>query len=236
LIEEIITVKRRLRAMSFYQFLLSMVLAIYVGFSRLHHIRYVAKDPMLTRILKVLSLPVQSTYWRFLDSLHGSVAQQLLQVQQKMRERVWAAAKVGLDCITLDTDTTVHTIYSQNKMGARKGYNPKNRGKKSYQPILTFIAETREYIWGGVEEWRSAERAADCPPPEGRVGGGSAWSAATVGTSRLGILLLGCGASLRRGEGGIHSGGAQDAAFAGEAAHGRLEGLAQDRWRPAVRV
>ena len=69
LIEEIITVKRRLRAMSFYQFLLSMVLAIYVGFSRLHHLRYVARDPMLTRILKVLTLPVQSTYWRFLDSL-----------------------------------------------------------------------------------------------------------------------------------------------------------------------
>jgi hypothetical protein len=110
LIEEIITVKRRLRAMSFYQFLLSMVLAIYVGFSRLHHLRYVARDPMLTRILKVLTLPVQSTYWRFLDSLHGGVAQQLLQVQQKMRERVWAAAQVRLDCITLDTDTTVHTM------------------------------------------------------------------------------------------------------------------------------
>src|SRR5205807_7478528 len=75
-------------------------------------------------------------------------AQQLLQVQQKMRERVWAAAQVRLDGITLDTDTTVHTIYSQNKMGARKGYNPKNKGKKSYQPILTFIAETREYVWG----------------------------------------------------------------------------------------
>src|SRR5450755_4879898 len=96
---------------------------------RLHHLQYVAKDPMLTRILKVWTLPVQSTYWRFLDSLHGSVAQQLLHVQQKMRERVWAAAQVRLDGITLDTDTTVHTIYSQNKMGARKGYNPKNRGK-----------------------------------------------------------------------------------------------------------
>ena len=150
LMEEIITVKRKLRAMSFYQFLLSMVLAIFVGFSRLHHLRYVAKDPMLTRILKVLTLPVQSTYWRFMDSLHGSVAAQRLQVQQKMRERVWAAAGVRLDCITLDTDTTVHTIHSQNKMGARKGYNPKNRGKKSYQPILTFIAETREYIWGDL--------------------------------------------------------------------------------------
>src|SRR6266496_4081075 len=141
--------------MSFYQFLLSMVLAIYVGFSRLHHLRYVAKDPMLTRIVKVLTLPVQSTYWRFLDCLHGGVAQQLLHVQQKMRERVWAAAQVRLDCITLDTDTTVHTIYSQNKMGARKSYNPKNKGKKSYQPILTFIAETREYVWG---ELRNGDR------------------------------------------------------------------------------
>jgi hypothetical protein len=63
LIEESITVKRRLRAMSCY-LLLSMMLAIYVGFSRLHHLRYVARDPMLTRILKVLTLPLQNTYWR----------------------------------------------------------------------------------------------------------------------------------------------------------------------------
>jgi len=41
----------------------------------------------------------------------------------------------------------VHTLYG-NQMGARKSYNPKNKGKKSYQPILTFIAETREYVWG----------------------------------------------------------------------------------------
>jgi hypothetical protein len=33
-------------------------------------------------------------------------------------------------------------------MGARKGYNPKHRGKKSYQPILTFLAETKEYVYG----------------------------------------------------------------------------------------
>ncbi len=38
---------------------------------------------------------------------------------------------------------------------ARKGYNPKNKGKKSYQPILTFIAETREYIGG---ELRNGDR------------------------------------------------------------------------------
>jgi hypothetical protein len=37
-------------------------------------------------------------------------------------------------------------------MGGRKGYNPRNKGKKSYQPILTFIAETREYISGELRK------------------------------------------------------------------------------------
>lgn len=154
LIEETITVKRVPRAMSGYQFILSMVLAIYVGFSRLNHIRFVAKDPMLTRILKVFELPVQSTFWRFLASLHLTVAEQLLKLQRILRERVWAAAHVRLNSITLDTDTTVHTLYGK-QMGARKSYNPKNKGKKSFQPILTFMAETREYIWG---ELRNGDR------------------------------------------------------------------------------
>jgi len=101
----------------------------------------------LTGILKVLRLPPQCTFWRFLASLHLGIAQQLLSVQRQMRERVWQAAHVGLTAVTLDTDTTVHTLFG-NQMGGRKGYNPKNKGKKSYQPILTFLAETREYVSG----------------------------------------------------------------------------------------
>ena len=64
-------------------------------------------------------------------------------------ERVWAAANVQLNSVTVDTDTTVHTLFG-NQMGGRKGYNPKNKGKKSYQPILSFIAETREYAAGAL--------------------------------------------------------------------------------------
>ncbi|PYT71174.1 MAG: IS1380 family transposase, partial [Acidobacteria bacterium] len=75
-------------------------------------------------------------------------------LQRLLRERVWEAANVRLPSITLDTDTTVHTLYGR-QMGARKSYNPKNKGKKSYQPILTFVAETREYIGG---ELRNGDR------------------------------------------------------------------------------
>jgi hypothetical protein len=118
--------------MSMYQFILAMVLAAYVGFSRLHHLRFIAREPMLTGILKVLRLPPQCTFWRFLASLHLGIARQLLIVQRHMRQRVWQAAHVGLTAVTLDTDTTVHTLFG-HQMGGRKGYNPKNKGKKSYQ-------------------------------------------------------------------------------------------------------
>src|SRR5271165_3313847 len=154
LVEETLTVTRVTRAMPWYQFVLSMVLALYVGFSRLHHLRFLARDPMLVGILQVLELPPQCTFWRFLASLHLTVAQQLVEVQRQMRQRVWEAANVQLKSVTFDTDTTVHTVYGK-QMGARKSYNPKNKGKKSYQPILTFRAETREYVGG---ELRNGDR------------------------------------------------------------------------------
>jgi hypothetical protein len=95
--------------------------------------------------LKAAEPPPQGTFWRFLASLHLGVGWQRLVVQQRMRERVWEAANVSLSSITLDSDTTVRTLYGR-RVGGRKSYNPKNKGKKSYQPILTFRAETREYV------------------------------------------------------------------------------------------
>jgi hypothetical protein len=149
LVEQTVTSKRIPRALDLYRFVLGIVLSLYIGFPRLNQLRFIARDPILTGILKVTKLPVQSTFWRFVNALHLNVARQILTVMRTLRERVWAAANVQLEIVTLDTDTTVHTLYGQ-QMGGRKAYNPKNKGKRSYQPMLTFIAETREYIWGGL--------------------------------------------------------------------------------------
>jgi hypothetical protein len=132
LVEKALTSKRIPRAMNPYRFVLGIVLGLYIGFPRLNQLRFIARDPILTGILKVTKLPVQSTFWRFVNALHLNVARQILAIMRTMRERVWAAANVNLEVVTLDTDTTVHTLYGQ-QMGGRKSYNPKNKGKKSYQ-------------------------------------------------------------------------------------------------------
>jgi len=154
LVNETLTSKRIPRAMDRYRFVLAIVLGLYIGFPRLNQLRFVARDPILTGILDIHKLPVQSTFWRFLAALHLNVARQLLTVIARLRERVWQAAHVKLATVTLDTDTTVHTLYGR-QMGGRKSYNPKNKGKKSYQPMLTFLAETREYLAG---ELRNGDR------------------------------------------------------------------------------
>jgi hypothetical protein len=49
--------------------------------------------------------------------------------------------------VTVNIDTTVSTVYGQVE-GARKGHNPKHRGKKGLRPVLCFIAQTREFLCG----------------------------------------------------------------------------------------
>ena len=154
IINETVTVERTTKVMSAYQFLLSIILGLYVGFARLHQLRFIARDPLLAGILKVCQLPPQCTLWRFLHSLHAGVSRQIQSIQRRMREAVWASGNIALKSVTIDTDTTVHTLYG-NQMGARKSYNPKNKGKKSYQPILSFLAETKEFVAG---ELRNGDR------------------------------------------------------------------------------
>jgi Transposase DDE domain group 1 len=153
-VDETITVGRTTKVMTTYQFILAIILGIYVGFARLNQLRYIARDPLLAGILKVTQLPPQCTLWRFLNSLHIGIARQIQSIQRRVREAIWAAGNIALKSVTIDTDTTVHTLYGQ-QMGARKSYNPKNKGKKSYQPILSFLAETREFVAG---ELRNGDR------------------------------------------------------------------------------
>jgi hypothetical protein len=156
LVEQAVTSKRMPRAMDLYRFVLGIVLGLCIGFPWLKQLRFIARDPIPTGVLRIAKLPVQSTFRRFVNTLHRNVARRILTIMRIMRERVREAASVKLEVVTIDTDTTVHTLCGQ-QTGGRKRCNPKNKGKKSYQPMLTFIAETREYVWG---ELRNGDREA----------------------------------------------------------------------------
>src|ERR1700688_3054590 len=77
LVEQTVTSKRIPRAMDLYRFVLGIVLGLYIGFSRLNQLRFIARDPLLTGILKVTQLPVQSTFWILVNAFHRNVARRI---------------------------------------------------------------------------------------------------------------------------------------------------------------
>src|SRR5260370_23371596 len=84
LLERNVTIERLATSMPGFRVVLAMILALYVGFSRLNHLQFLGREPMLTGILEVGELPVQSTFWRFMASLHLVVARQLLEVGRQI--------------------------------------------------------------------------------------------------------------------------------------------------------
>ena len=116
LVEERLTVKRIPKVMSAYQFLLAMVLGFYIGFTRLNQLRFVARDPMLTGVLKVTELPPQSTFWRFLASLQ--LARGATNPEAAKRD---AAARVGSGAREVDNRNSGHRYDSAHAIRRADG-------------------------------------------------------------------------------------------------------------------
>jgi hypothetical protein len=147
LLSDTLTIERTTE-LSPSRYVLGLVYMLYIGYERLAHVEYLRGDPLFKRLLGVKDVPCQSSFWRFLnESLDSRHEDQLRRVIFDMHEQVWQGANVGLERVHVDTDTTVETVYGDQEL-ATVGYNPKHRGKKSYQPIVSAIAETGELLCG----------------------------------------------------------------------------------------
>lgn len=128
-----------------------ILMLLFIGFNRLWHFFYIRFDPLICGIFNVVCLPVASTYWRYLDSMGINQAKSLLNLISVLRRRVWEVCGFVYKKVHISIDTTVETVYG-DQQGARKGHNPRQRGKKGYRPVLAFIDETREYLSGKLRK------------------------------------------------------------------------------------
>jgi len=134
-----------------YHMIIGILMLLFIGFNRLWHFTYIRLDAIICGFFQLTRLPVASTFWRYVDSLGINQANSLLKIMSILRERVWLLCGLNYKKIHLSIDTTVETLYG-NQQGGRKGYNPKNRSKKSYRPVVCFIDETREYFLGKLRK------------------------------------------------------------------------------------
>ena len=134
-----------------YLMMVGILMLLFIGFNRIWHFVYVRMDAMLCGFFKVTRLPAASTFWRYVDSLGINQAKSLLKVMSILRERVWQLCGYEFYQVRVNIDATVNTVYG-SQQGARKGHNPKHRGKQGLRPVLGFIEETREYLLGNLRK------------------------------------------------------------------------------------
>jgi len=138
---------RRKTALGNYRMMLGILMLLFVGFQRLGQFVYLQTDAMICGIMKVAALPVVSTFWRYLRSLTIIQSESILRLNGALRAKAWEKCAYQPQRVTVNIDTTVSTVYGEIE-GARKGHNPKHRGKKGLRPVLCFLADTREYLCG----------------------------------------------------------------------------------------
>jgi hypothetical protein len=159
--EEAYRAPKRTPKLGHYRMVIGLIMLLFIGFNRLWHFVYIRLDSLVCGFFQLAILPAASTFWRYVDSLGINQANALLSVMHLLRERIWQQCGLRYERIHVSIDTTVETVYG-NQQGIRKGYNPRNRGKKGYRPVLAFIDETREYLLGKLRkgETLSGEEAA----------------------------------------------------------------------------
>ena len=195
LVQEMITSSRETRVMSLYQFVLGIVLGLYIGFPRLNHLRFIAEDPIVTGIVKVQRLPPQSTLWRFMAALHLNVEKQILSIQKTLRERAWQAANVQLNGVTLDTDTTVHTRLRSTD-GSPQGVQPEEQREEELSTDADVHRGNAGVFMGRLAQRRSSERPGDWRSHPAGGGGTAIERAEDFRPSRCRILLRRSGGRL----------------------------------------
>jgi hypothetical protein len=145
---------RRKPRMGCFKMFYGLLILLFIGFTRLHHFQYIREDPLLCRLFGRIRLPDQSVFWRFLNSFGIHQAHSLQKIISVLRERTWRLLDLSFHTIHVDIDTTVKSVFGQIQ-GGRVCYNTQRRGQKGLRPILSFISETREFVYGYLRQGKT---------------------------------------------------------------------------------
>ena len=119
------------------QLITCLLVSIWCGANRFEHLEISRFDEVLRKIFGFKRMAGHKAYQRYFSKF-------TIAANQKIFTKVsrWFFSQVRLDNYTLDVDSTVLTRYG-SQQGAKKGYNPKKRGRNSHHPLLAFVDECK---------------------------------------------------------------------------------------------
>jgi len=128
--------------------LLALLYGIIVGLDRINATQILQYNGAFQRIVGLPQFPNATALRRFLKRLRPRHIRQLVRLHDQLRQALSARPRPR-SSLTFDLDSVVLVIYGHAE-GARVGYNPKKRGRRSYHPLLCFEAHRQEFWHGSL--------------------------------------------------------------------------------------
>ncbi len=125
------------RGYSPLQLIISFWISIWCGGNRYTHMEILRQDKVLQKLFGWREMAGYKAYLRYFNKFTQAINQRVFQELYQ-----WFFSCLQFDNYTLDFDSTIMTRYGEQQ-GAKKGYNPKKRGRKSHHPLLAFVADCR---------------------------------------------------------------------------------------------
>jgi hypothetical protein len=156
---------RRNRDYSVSHMLLALVYPIVLGLDRIETAALLRSDGTFQYVTGLQSFPDPQTLRRFLLNAPTHLREQLHRTNDRLLQR-FIHMPEHRSRLIFDLDSTVLTVFGHQE-GAEIGYNPRYRGKRSYDPLLCLEANS-SFLWdielrhGDAGTWAGSEALLGC--------------------------------------------------------------------------
>ena len=161
-----LTYPRRNRRYSLSQMILALVYPLVLGLDRLETASFLRSNGTFQYLTGLQSFPDPQTLRRFLLQAPDSFLQQMHRMNDRLLQK-FIHLPDHRSRLIFDLDSSVVTVFGRQEH-AEVGYNPRYRGKRSYNPLLCIEANS-SYLWdtelrpGNASTWDgSVELMATC--------------------------------------------------------------------------
>jgi hypothetical protein len=125
-----------------------LLFLLIAGVQRIHKSDKLQYDGFFLALLGLEKMPDQSSLRRFLQRLSPTAIRQLAHFHDQLRALVFPLPQPRTS-LEFHLDSVVLTLYGKQQ-GARIGYNPNAKGRRSYHPILCFEGHGQEFWHGSL--------------------------------------------------------------------------------------
>jgi hypothetical protein len=142
------------------EMLLALLYPIILGLERIETTELLRHNGVFQALTGLPAYPDPTALRRFLRRFALRGLGKLRRLHDRLLARLCQRPR-PLRRVLFDLDSTVLTLYGHQEK-ARRGYNPRKRGRPSYHPLVCFEGATKDF-------WHGELRAGDAPTATGTV-------------------------------------------------------------------